>query len=123
MIFPGWEQRVTQTPQADTPRPTSQTHRTLNTPLLDVRDTPPSKSHGVESTEKPVSDIRASWKQKDADTQPKREEEPTAYSVGDRMSAWETMSSSNKVSKAFTYTLYCNIRTRTFQLSCHPADE
>ena len=48
-------------------------------------------------TVKPVSDIRASWKEQDAKNNPKPNEEPTAYSVSSRMSAWEVMSSSNQV--------------------------
>ncbi|XP_052230360.1 anillin-like isoform X2 [Dreissena polymorpha] len=99
--FAGWEQRVTQTPKADsTPaRRPPQGQRQITTPSH-VQQAAGSQGYLPDNdpAAKPVSDIRASWKEADAKSKPAREEEPTAYSVNDRMSAWETMSSSNQVS-------------------------
>ncbi|XP_052818530.1 anillin-like [Mya arenaria] len=91
--FAGWEQRVSQTPKADN----TPARRHQQTPRPEQRPAQGPDS-GDDISAKPVSDIRASWKEQEAKTIPKREEEPTAYSVGDRMSAWENMTSNNKVS-------------------------
>ncbi|WAR12925.1 ANLN-like protein [Mya arenaria] len=88
-----WEQRVSQTPKADN----TPARRHQQTPRPEQRPAQGPDS-GDDISAKPVSDIRASWKEQEAKTIPKREEEPTAYSVGDRMSAWENMTSNNKVS-------------------------
>lgn len=100
----GWEQRVSQTPKTDsTPaRGVLQTPSKFTAAANDVRTAPQTRDSAPvpeppELTSKPVSDIRASWKEKDIKNNPVRENEPTAFSVTDRMSAWEAMSSSNKV--------------------------
>ncbi|XP_033753795.1 anillin-like [Pecten maximus] len=56
-----------------------------------------SIEQGDDPASKPVSSRMASWQQRVDEQTPQKEEEPTAYSVGARMSAWEDMSSSNQV--------------------------
>lgn len=94
-MFSGWEQRVSHTPKGDrfpAGRVTATPKQTF-TPAKETRNEQDSSDSAV----KPVSDIRASWKQQDAKNNPPKESEPTAFSVTERMSAWETMTSSNQV--------------------------
>jgi len=101
----GWEQRVSQTPKSDnTPAKNAyQTPRQAPTSATKALDNGASKDTDIAA--RPVSDIRASWKDQEAKTVPKKEEEPTAYSVGDRMSAWEVMTSANQVKLVWDSTL------------------
>ncbi|XP_060555678.1 anillin-like [Ruditapes philippinarum] len=92
--FAGWEQRVSQTPKSNN----ASANRITATPKQTFTPAQATTCNQDDPAGKPVSDIRASWKQQDAKNNPPRESEPTAYSVTDRMSAWETMTSANKVS-------------------------
>ncbi|XP_060601507.1 anillin-like isoform X2 [Ruditapes philippinarum] len=92
--FAGWEQRVSQTPKSNN----ASANRITATPKQTFTPAQATPCNQDDPAGKPVSDIRASWKQQDAKNNPPRESEPTAYSVTDRMSAWETMTSANKVS-------------------------
>ncbi|XP_053401125.1 anillin-like isoform X2 [Mercenaria mercenaria] len=92
--FAGWEQRVSQTPVTDK-APISRTTAKPKQIYTPAKDT---NCNQDDSEIKPISDIRSSWKQQDAKNNPPRESEPTAFSVTERMSAWETMTSANKVS-------------------------
>ncbi|KAK3597580.1 hypothetical protein CHS0354_018176 [Potamilus streckersoni] len=112
-----WEQKVSQTPTTERAVST----KLLATPKLTCtpahqsgsavkNSAPPNiKSFSMQTPQqsemadtdpalRPVSDRMASWQQKDVMANPPREEEPTAYSVLARMSAWEHASSSNQVS-------------------------
>ncbi|KAL3859739.1 hypothetical protein ACJMK2_009937 [Sinanodonta woodiana] len=112
-----WEQKVSQTPTTEravstkvlgTPKltctPAKQTGSAMknsvppNTKYFPMQTPQKSEISDTDPALRPVSDRMASWQQKDAMANPPREEEPTAYSVLARMSAWEHASSSNQVS-------------------------
>lgn len=61
----------------------------------------PRERESVDPASKPVSERMAKWQKKvDGDKKEPQEDEPTAYSVTARMSAWEHLSASNQVSHA-----------------------
>lgn len=70
----------------------------LPRPASVSREASDNSEHGDDPASRPVSSRMASWQQRVDEQTPQKEEEPTAYSVGARMSAWEDMSSSNQVS-------------------------
>ncbi|XP_041375110.1 anillin-like isoform X2 [Gigantopelta aegis] len=107
-----WEQKVSQTPKSQTsvqkvthtPRqmctPVSKSRLRECVPSTPVQNTPsapapPASTGDVDPAMLPVSARMAKWQEKTA--APPVEEEPTAYSVIARMSAWEHMSSNNQV--------------------------
>ncbi|KAL4234023.1 hypothetical protein ACF0H5_005677 [Mactra antiquata] len=88
--FADWEQRVSQTPKTPAGRVCSK-QNSGQVPKMRSTDCD-------DNVTKSVADVRANWKQQDVQNNPPKESEPTAFSVTDRMSAWEAMSSSNQVS-------------------------